>query len=169
MIGFPNECGFIVCVCLCVCESPCPCEDSTLSPPLQPLQQLVISAYVSPLLTVCPASNVGILKEGCGWLTWQHRPTHSLLSDMWTMAGGTDTVDTSRSADFHQLHKWTKQWWTFITWNLKHHSFVALFEKHNENVTWLYFSFYSFTLYKLINQNYWREDFLIGPQMLDVV
>lgn len=63
MRGFPNECGFKVCMC-CVRESPC--EDSALSPPLQPLQKLVISAYVSPLLTVCPVSNVAILKEGCG-------------------------------------------------------------------------------------------------------
>lgn len=30
---------------------------------------------VSPLLTVCTASNVGILKQGAGWLTWQHRFT----------------------------------------------------------------------------------------------
>ena len=39
----------------------------------------------SALLSVCPASNGGILKQGAGWLTRQHRlsHTHCVTGEMW--------------------------------------------------------------------------------------
>lgn len=51
-------------LCVCVCQSGAHCSSCTAA---------FISTHVSPPLSVFTLANVGVLKQGSGWLTWQHK------------------------------------------------------------------------------------------------
>ena len=93
--------------CVCVCVRARTYLTLRPIPPLQP----VIGAYVSPPLSVCPASN--IWRQGAGWLTRR--------CDACNVAQRAKVTNTCQSGDSPQRHKrltYTQQQNTFLLLHL---------------------------------------------------